>query len=423
MTKPDPHSTSDKLLKIRISDNLSSCFFINGQEFGFPTEILTYYAHEHNLIPVIIRQRRDTLAMNHDFEFTLNSEINSSNRHQKRILIHKNRYALLANKTNLAEQWPSNLLDIDKLNNKHIRIAQDITNQNILNCLKVAGCSVTVSTQNPFMDMVDLNDKHYDYLVCGEEQAVVGCGLIKNVCRVLELPDSTPIYLNINSDDVMLSRFDEWFESFKNSKKYKELCRLYLGNDLASHIISQSMQQPNSNQISNYDHIIKRYCEQFNYDWRFISAIIYNESKFNEFCVSNRGAKGLMQVMPSVAASLHNDSANIMNPEHNILLGIKVLRNIEKIIKLSPKTPQRERLSLILACYNCGIGHILDIRELAKSNGKDPDNWDDILSILKDKSLPFEKLKYGKFDASETVVFVRNVLSTYDKYCQSFPEN
>ena len=52
--------------------------------------------------------------------------------------------------------------------------------------------------------------------------------------------------------------------------------------------------------ISMYDELMQRIGEEEGQDWRLMSAIAYNESRFQDGLISKQGAIGLMQVMPIV---------------------------------------------------------------------------------------------------------------------------
>src|SRR5512142_1161354 len=69
------------------------------------------------------------------------------------------------------------------------------------------------------------------------------------------------------------------------------------------------------NRSSSYDPIIQRYARQYNVDPILIKAVIQVESDFNPLCVSNKGAKGLMQLMPETAKRF--DVAKIFDAEQN----------------------------------------------------------------------------------------------------------
>ena len=68
--------------------------------------------------------------------------------------------------------------------------------------------------------------------------------------------------------------------------------------DYAPHV------EESRNVISAYDNLIRRISEQEGHDWRLMSAIAYHESRFTPDITSRSGARGRMQIMPSVARPL-----------------------------------------------------------------------------------------------------------------------
>ena len=173
--------------------------------------------------------------------------------------------------------------------------------------------------------------------------------------------------------------------------------------------------------ISSYDAMMRRIGEEEGQDWLLMSAIAYNESRFKEDLTSKQGAIGLMQMMPIVGRQFNVDKESIADPETNIRLAGKLLRQIEKTLKMSPSVPANDRISIILACYNGGIGHVCDARRLAKSNGENHNSWEVVARYLKLKADPTvyesELVRYGKFTGSrQTEAYVREVMHRYDIY-------
>jgi soluble lytic murein transglycosylase-like protein len=101
---------------------------------------------------------------------------------------------------------------------------------------------------------------------------------------------------------------------------------------------------------SNKDinHIIKEKAEKYNLSEELISSIIKVESNYNPNAVSNKGAKGLMQLMPSTAMELGVN--NIFDVEENIEGGSKYLRQLLNKYNGDIKTA--------LAAYNSGMGNV-----------------------------------------------------------------
>ncbi len=174
--------------------------------------------------------------------------------------------------------------------------------------------------------------------------------------------------------------------------------------------------------ISDYDDLIKEISAEQGHDWRFISAIAYNESRFNPKAVSHMGARGLMQIMPIVAREFKVEQHRVFEPEVNVWLAAKLLSDIERRLRLPNTVSEKDKKSLILACYNGGIGHVSDARRLARKHGANPNKWEDVSHYLKMKSLPEyhtdEVVYYGRFIGSgETLGFVDKVLNKYATYC------
>ena len=74
---------------------------------------------------------------------------------------------------------------------------------------------------------------------------------------------------------------------------------------------------------------------RYNHDPKFIMALIFAESEFWTWAVSEKGAKGLMQIMPYVAQSLAQEMGiewmgdrTLFNPFLNIRMGIYYLSQL-----------------------------------------------------------------------------------------------
>lgn len=174
--------------------------------------------------------------------------------------------------------------------------------------------------------------------------------------------------------------------------------------------------------ISAYDNIIRNISEKEGNDWRLMSAIAYHESRFTSGLVSRSGARGIMQIMPVVAREFDVPKESIGNPETNIWLANKLLTKIERTLRFPAATSETDRMSIVLACYNGGIGHVNDARRLARINGEDPNSWAVVARYLELKADPayyeHEAVKCGRFTGSrQTTAYVQNVIGRYNRYC------
>jgi hypothetical protein len=90
------------------------------------------------------------------------------------------------------------------------------------------------------------------------------------------------------------------------------------------------------------------------YDPVFVAAVIKSESAFNSLARSNKGAQGLMQIMPKTGAWLADKQAiprrTLTDPKHNLKLGISYLKQLE--------SEYGGNRVLTLIAYNWGPGHV-----------------------------------------------------------------
>lgn len=114
--------------------------------------------------------------------------------------------------------------------------------------------------------------------------------------------------------------------------------------------------------------LVDRIARHFAMDTSLIMALIEVESGFDTQAVSPKGARGLMQLMPSTAAAYGvRDVRDLHNPERNLDIGIRHLKSL-----LATNGGQ---WALALASYNAGQGAV------AKSGLRIPDYAETMLYV------------------------------------------
>jgi soluble lytic murein transglycosylase-like protein len=103
------------------------------------------------------------------------------------------------------------------------------------------------------------------------------------------------------------------------------------------------------NRKTRFDAIIDKYAVQYGVDPVLVRAVIQVESDFNPNCVSNKGARGLMQLMPETAKRY--GVAKMHDPEENIRGGVRYLADLLEMF--------RNDLPRVLAAYNAGENAVL----------------------------------------------------------------
>lgn len=98
---------------------------------------------------------------------------------------------------------------------------------------------------------------------------------------------------------------------------------------------------------SEYDQHIEKYGQQYGVDPVLIRAVIQIESNFNPSCVSSKGARGLMQLMPGTAKRF--GVQQVHDPEQNIRGGVAYLAILLRMFGDLPRA---------LAAYNAGEGAV-----------------------------------------------------------------
>ncbi|UNC91600.1 lytic transglycosylase domain-containing protein [Candidatus Contubernalis alkaliaceticus] len=140
---------------------------------------------------------------------------------------------------------------------------------------------------------------------------------------------------------------------------------------------------------------IDYYSEIHQVDPLLVSAVIRVESRFNQKAVSQKGAMGLMQIMPTTGEWAAEqigisdfESSMLLDPQFNIRLGTWYIANLQK--EFQDKNP------LVIAAYNGGRGNVNKWLEQKIWDGQEETIYD----------IPYP----------ETREYVKKVLFNYRKY-------
>lgn len=98
-----------------------------------------------------------------------------------------------------------------------------------------------------------------------------------------------------------------------------------------------------------YDRLIRRTATAHQVDAALVKAVMHVESAFNPHAVSDKGAQGLMQLMPETAQRY--GAEDLFDPVQNVRAGVLYLRDLQKMFKNNTR--------LVLAAYNAGENAVL----------------------------------------------------------------
>ncbi|MCR5003022.1 MAG: transglycosylase SLT domain-containing protein, partial [Bacteroidales bacterium] len=105
---------------------------------------------------------------------------------------------------------------------------------------------------------------------------------------------------------IPLRAFNQWYEDFSASPEAASVHSRFFTT-------MAPQKRSTGGYLGPYDALIKKYAAQIGWDWRLFAALIYQESHFRIDVTSYRGAKGLLQMMPSTARRFGAD--DLFNPE------------------------------------------------------------------------------------------------------------
>ncbi|MEX0987800.1 MAG: transporter substrate-binding domain-containing protein [Bacteroidales bacterium] len=258
-----------------------------------------------------------------------------------------------------------------------------------------------------------------EYTVSDENVALVN----KTYFPILDVQTAVSFPQNLawavrKDSDALKDEIDAWMMDFRKSTRYAIIYNKYFRNQHTASIVSSDYYVLGSGKISRYDEVIKRESERIGWDWRLVSSMIYQESRFNPGAISWAGAFGLMQLMPSTAGRF-GVSRN-SSPESHIRAGASFIKWLDK--RFEDEIPEPvERTKFVLAAYNVGKGHVDDARRLAEKYGNDPNVWEgSVENWLLNKSQPryFRDpvVKHGYARGIETTNYVKQVMDRYDHY-------
>ena len=416
------------VLRVAVDADIPGYFVFNGQPMGYAYDLLDAYAQSFEqtleIIPAgspsesgaALNEGRICMAATlHPYSMTGDHTV---------IPLYETSYVILATSKKM-RSFPAESDMCDLLDGHNILFSRGFSatrNYDEVHDM-LPRANLIPSDKGTFELFEDLINNRFDFLICERSEAQLGCSLIRNIEKIHEFDETVSVCMVLNQTNPADGRrFTNWLYNFQRSDASAELYALYFEKGITQRIISGGIKNRPAGSISVYDDLFKQAAQEEKLDWRLVSAIAYSESKYNAYLVSPKGARGLMQIMPATARAFDVAVDELMDPEANVRVAVKLIRRIERSLKFSEGTSSDDRVSIMLACYNGGIGHVMDARRLAAKHGGNPDSWSDVSHYLRLKSQPEyaedEVVQCGVFNgAGETLNFVNHVMGKYYAYC------
>jgi len=156
--------------------------------------------------------------------------------------------------------------------------------------------------------------------------------------------------------------------------------------------------------LNNYDATFKKYSKRFfgpGFDWKLFKAQGVAESQLTPNAVSQVGARGIMQLIPSTfkeVQSKNPDFIAVENPDWNIGAGIYYDRNLYTSWK--EIEDGNEKLLFTFGSYNAGKRTIMKAQTKAKIDSLNHTSWESISSVAH---------KVPKWRYKETLNYVERI--------------
>ncbi len=235
------------------------------------------------------------------------------------------------------------------------------------------------------------------------------------------LPCNISWAVNYNAPELALN-IDKWLSKFRKSREFRMLYTKYFRNK-KSILRNKTALSLSKKQLSPYDTLIQKEAKVMGWDWRFLAALIYTESRFDPKQVSWAGAFGIMQMMPLTAKNFGASRYSSVGVQ--LEAGRKYLEHLQKRFAVDMED-KADLPYFVVAAYNSGDGHIVDAQNLAEKYDKNKFSWDEVAPFLDSLKKPkFYKdavVKHGYFCSRETRLHVARIQRVYESYKVLIPE-
>jgi membrane-bound lytic murein transglycosylase F len=429
---------------IAVTDfNSTSYFLYRGEPMGFQYDLLKAFSDHLGIDLEIITDKHlddayDMLKSGKADLIASGLTVNGSEKKGIKFTepVDSTRQVIVQRKPHKWEKMPSSVLESKLLRNKNdlagrtIYVQKGSSHDECLQSLaKEIGKEIHV-IEVPYESesLIRLvENREIDYAVCDGNIALVNATYFPDID--VKTPVSSPRDLawGIRSahSDQLLKELNNWIVSFRKTQSYALLYAKYFRNLRSDATVKSKYYSLSTGKVSPWDDLIKEYSDSIKWDWRLLASLIYQESRFLPDVVSKVGAYGLMQIMPETGRHFGIDITS--SPKDNLKAGAQYINWLQNIF--DPRIPDiNERTKFILASYNAGPGHILDAMKLAEKNGKDPKKWEGNVAVwLLKKSDPQyytdAVVKNGYFRGKESIAFVNQILTRFEHYKNTLPEN
>ncbi len=414
-------------IRVGVEFNPTSFFIYRGDFMGFEYELIDKFARSHGLkLQLTIRENTNELLdelIKGKIDIVASGVVNTR-RMANRVLF-TDYYA--TSRQVLVQRKSSKVIDDHvELIGKKIHVTKDSPYFTRLKNLsdEIGGDIIIDTTINrPTEKLIEfVTNDSIEYTVSNERVAEVNKKYYDNLDISLPISFSQKLSWAVNqkSNDLK-EEVNRWLLKEQKHGILRSLSIKYFAN---RHLYRKRLQSEymiaglgNEFKISQYDSLLKHYSEDIGWDWKLLSSMMYEESKFDRTAKSWAGAVGLFQLMPKTAKGF--GGKNMYDPNDNIKTAMAYIKDLQRQWDFIEDKDERQKF--IIASYNAGSAHVHDARRLAKTYGHNGEVWDGNVEIFMRKLMESKYyldrvVRYGYCRGSETTNYVNKILKRYNKY-------
>jgi len=309
------------------------------------------------------------------------------------------------------------IIDVRDMVGKRIALSRDHPYWNYISKLRKQGLDfelIEVDTDDVETIMLQIAFGIYDLTIVDSHQvrpnSMTEAGLSTKF--ILFEPLAHRWALRAESDQLH-SALDKFIESEYRGIKYNLLHARYFSHPQEDTSLDKELVKVDS--LSPYDDMTKHYSSKYGFDWRLITALMFQESKFNPNANSYSGAKGVMQIIGTTAKLMGlRDTKNV---EKSIDAGVRYLSYLRS--KFDNSILLHDRMWFAVASYNSGYTRLKRARQLAVEMGLDKNKWfQNVELAMLSMAKPYKKngKKVRNCRCGQTVVYVRDIRTRYFNY-------
>ena len=272
--------------------------------------------------------------------------------------------------------------------------------------------SIKEGSAERLLTLVD--EGYFDYALVDSNTWALHRALFPELRRSLDLGQEKIGWAFSNNDDSLRLAAERFLVRKKADGTVAKLEDRYYSHINQFNLYSaRSFLRHLDSRLPRYADAFKQAADEYDFDWRLLAAMGYQESLWNADAVSPTGVRGLMMLTHNTASEM--GVANRRDPAQSIRAGAAYLRKIYDRVPARIQEPDRTWMAV--AAYNVGFGHLEDARVLTQTQGGDPDNWQDVkrrLPLLRNASY-YRHTRHGYARGGmQSVIYVRHIRRYYD---------